>query len=99
MRFSSTMRSSVCPSISSASASPRGAFLATPRDKKAPRALARALEIDGETELRTVDEKRMAKVYVAPPAELQDIPQLGRLGVEILSADFTRERDRKSTRL
>jgi formamidopyrimidine-DNA glycosylase len=67
-------------------------FLAAASDKKAPRALALALEIDGETELRIVDEKRMAKVYVTPRDQLADIPQLGRLGVEILSRDFTRER-------
>jgi formamidopyrimidine-DNA glycosylase len=67
-------------------------FLSAAGEKKAPRALALALEIDGETELRIVDEKRMAKVYVAPRADLEGIPQLGRLGVEILSPDFTRER-------
>jgi formamidopyrimidine-DNA glycosylase len=67
-------------------------FLATAADKKAPRALALGLEIDGETELRIVDEKRMAKVYVTPRDQLDEIPQLGRLGVEILSPEFTRQR-------
>jgi formamidopyrimidine-DNA glycosylase len=67
-------------------------FLGPAGDKKAPRALALALEADGETELRIVDEKRMAKVYVAPRQGLAEIPQLGRLGVEILSPELTRER-------
>jgi formamidopyrimidine-DNA glycosylase len=67
-------------------------FLAPAGDKKTPRALALALEVDGEIELRIVDEKHMAKVYVAPREGLGEIPQLGRLGVEILSPEFTRER-------
>jgi formamidopyrimidine-DNA glycosylase len=59
--------------------------------KKAPRALALALAFD-ERELRIVDEKHMAKVYVAHKDGLAEIPQLGKLGVEILSPQFTRQR-------
>jgi formamidopyrimidine-DNA glycosylase len=70
-------------------------FLTAAGEKKAPRALALGLEVDGETELRIVDEKRMAKVYVAPRDQLAEIPQLGRLGVEILSPEFTRDRFEK----
>src|SRR6202008_2718695 len=51
-----------------------------------------ALDIEGEQQLRIVDEKHMAKVYVAPRDGLTEIPQLGRLGVEILSPQFPRER-------
>jgi formamidopyrimidine-DNA glycosylase len=67
-------------------------FLVPAGDKKAPRALALGVETGGGLELRIVDEKRMAKVYVAPRDRLEEIPQLGKLGVEILSDDFTRER-------
>jgi formamidopyrimidine-DNA glycosylase len=70
-------------------------FLAEAGEKKAPRALALGLEVDGEIELRIVDEKRMAKVYVARSEQIDDIPQLANLGVEILSPDFTRERFEK----
>lgn len=63
-------------------------------DAKLPTALALALEIDGGVELRIVDDKRMAKVYVAARADEKQIPVLGKLGVEIFSAKFTREKFR-----
>jgi formamidopyrimidine-DNA glycosylase len=67
-------------------------FLVPAGDKKLPRALALALEFEGGQELRIVDEKRMAKVYITPPDRVAEIPQLGTLGVEILSPAFTAER-------
>jgi formamidopyrimidine-DNA glycosylase len=69
-------------------------FLVPAGETKAPRALALGLEVEGGQELRIVDEKRMAKVYVTPPDQVAEIPQLGKLGVEILSPAFTRERFR-----
>jgi formamidopyrimidine-DNA glycosylase len=63
-------------------------------DAKVPKALALALEMDDGRELRIVDDKRMAKVYVAPRDQVASIPVLGKLGVEILSPDFTQERFR-----
>jgi formamidopyrimidine-DNA glycosylase len=48
-----------------------------------------AVVLDDGTELKYVDEVRMGKVYVAPSAKLGDIPQLGSLGIDILSAGFT----------
>jgi formamidopyrimidine-DNA glycosylase len=58
-------------------------------EAKAPKALALALEMDDGRELRIVDDKRMAKVYVAPRDQVNAIPVLGKLGVEILSPAFT----------
>jgi formamidopyrimidine-DNA glycosylase len=66
--------------------------LVTAGEGKAPRALALALELEGGQELRIVDDKHMAKVYVATPDAVKDIPQLGTLGVEVLSPELTRER-------
>src|SRR4051812_24360436 len=57
-------------------------------DRKLPAALALALEMDDHQELRIVDDKRMAKVYVAARADAGQIPVLGKLGVEILSPQF-----------
>jgi formamidopyrimidine-DNA glycosylase len=67
-------------------------FLVATSDQKAPRALALALEMEGGHELRIVDDKHMAKVYVAAPDAVEGIPQLGTLGVEVLSPQLTRER-------
>ena len=61
-------------------------------DAKLPKALALAMAMDDQRELRIVDDKRMAKVYVAPRDQVAAIPVLGKLGVEILSPQFTRER-------
>ncbi len=65
---------------------------------KLPRAVALALVVEGaregapdgeDLELRYSDDRRMGKVYVAPPDRLAEIPQLGALGVEVLSDAFT----------
>ncbi len=64
-------------------------FLVQAGDRKAPRALGLALQLEGGTELRFVDETRMAKVYVAGAGQRAGIPQLGRLGVDVLSPAFT----------
>jgi formamidopyrimidine-DNA glycosylase len=63
-------------------------------DAKLPSALALALEMDDGRELRIVDDKRMAKVYVAARADAGQIPVLGKLGVEIFSPQFTLEKFR-----
>jgi formamidopyrimidine-DNA glycosylase len=70
--------------------------LAAPDEGRAPRSLAVALRLAppaGETgpalELRYLDEKRMGKVYVVPRSRLHEVPVLGRLGVDLLSPDFT----------
>jgi formamidopyrimidine-DNA glycosylase len=63
-------------------------------DAKLPAALALAVEMDDRRELRIIDDKRMAKVYVAARADAGQIPVLGKLGVEILSPQFTREKFR-----
>jgi formamidopyrimidine-DNA glycosylase len=66
--------------------------LALPADKT-PRALglAIALESPGQPkrELRYVDDKRMGKIYVVPPDRLGEVPQLGTLGIDLLSPKFT----------
>jgi len=73
-----------------------GRFQLLPRaEAKLPSALALALEMDDGRELRIVDDKRMAKVYVAARADAGQIPVLGKLGVEILSPQFTLEKFRK----
>lgn len=72
-----------------------GRFQLLPRaEAKLPVALALALEMDDGRELRIVDDKRMAKVYVAARADAAQIPVLGKLGVEIFSPQFTREKFR-----
>ncbi|HEY0709743.1 MAG TPA: DNA-formamidopyrimidine glycosylase family protein [Polyangia bacterium] len=72
-------------------------FLASPADKS-PRALGLALGLRAPksqgaatVELRYVDDRRMGKVYVAPSDRLSEIPQLGNLGVDLLSPGFTLE--------
>ena len=75
-----------------------GRFVLAPRDGKNPRALALALglsavptETGAADELRYVDDRRMGKVYVAPAERLAEVPQLGTLGVDLLSPAFTAE--------
>jgi formamidopyrimidine-DNA glycosylase len=58
-------------------------------DGKAPKALALALEMDDQRELRIIDDVHMAKVYVTPREQAASIPIFGKLGVEILSPAFT----------
>jgi formamidopyrimidine-DNA glycosylase len=71
--------------------------LASPGDK-IPRALALALTLEppgGATaerparDLRYLDDVRMGKIYVAPPERLGEVPQLGTLGIDLLSPAFT----------
>src|SRR5215831_10137270 len=50
------------------------------KEKKDPRALGLALELEGAPELQYVDEKRMGKVYVARLADEGEIPVYGELG-------------------
>jgi formamidopyrimidine-DNA glycosylase len=67
-------------------------------DAKLPQSLSLALEMDDGRELRILDDKRMAKVYVAPREQLPAIPVLGKLGVELLSPAFTLDHFRKLIR-
>jgi formamidopyrimidine-DNA glycosylase len=70
--------------------------LASPADKS-PRSLGLALALaapgaaTATQELRYVDDKRMGKIYVLPPERLAEVPQLGTLGVDLLSPAFTRD--------
>jgi formamidopyrimidine-DNA glycosylase len=67
-----------------------GRFMLEPAGTdRASRALALALTIEGQQELRYVDDKRMGKVYVVPTPRLAEVPLLNTLGVEILSDAFT----------
>ena len=50
---------------------------------------------DPPLELRYVDDQRMGKVYVVPGDKLGEVPVLGRLGVDIISDDFTLDLFRK----
>jgi formamidopyrimidine-DNA glycosylase len=59
--------------------------------KKDPRALGLALAFEDGPELRYVDDKRMGKVYVARAEDEGTIPVYGKLGLDVLSAAFTRE--------
>jgi formamidopyrimidine-DNA glycosylase len=62
------------------------------RDKKKdPVSLGLALVFEDGPELQYVDDKRMGKVYVAAAADEATIPVYGKLGVDPLSATFTRE--------
>lgn len=60
----------------------------TPRD---PVALGLALRLEGDLELQYLDQKRMGKVYIARPADEAQIPVFNQLGVDLMSAEFTRE--------
>jgi formamidopyrimidine-DNA glycosylase len=68
-----------------------GRFQLVPADGKTPRAMALSLEMDDGRELRIIDDKHMAKVYVSTRTDATQIPIFGKLGVEILSPAFTRE--------
>lgn len=65
-------------------------FLTRADDARTPRALGLAVAVDDGTELRYVDDKRMGKVYILPPDAIDAVPQLGTLGTDPLSPDFTR---------
>jgi formamidopyrimidine-DNA glycosylase len=60
--------------------------------EKDPVALGFALAFDDGSELRYLDDKRMGKVYVARVADEASIPVYAKLGVDLLSPAFTRER-------
>ena len=47
------------------------------------------LHLSDGRELRYRDSKQMGKVYLLDPAQRAAIPQLGRVGIDVLSADFT----------
>jgi formamidopyrimidine-DNA glycosylase len=61
------------------------------KPKADPRALGLALAFEDGPELRYVDDKRMGKVYVARADDEGTIPVYGKLGLDVLSAGFTRE--------
>ena len=65
--------------------------LAAPADRNEA-ALAFALELEGGSEMRYLDDKQMGKVYLTAPGKWEAIPGLGAAGVDVLSADFTPER-------
>ena len=74
-------------------------FLVPAEDKRGGgSALALAVKLDDGRELRYADDRRMGKVYVAPADKLDDIPQLAKLGMDILSPAFTVEAFRKIAR-
>jgi formamidopyrimidine-DNA glycosylase len=60
--------------------------------EKDPTALGFALVLDGGSELRYIDDKRMGKVYVAHAADEARIPVYAELGVDVLSPHFDRPR-------
>jgi formamidopyrimidine-DNA glycosylase len=55
-------------------------------------ALAFALELAGGSELRYLDDKQMGKAYLTARGKWEAIPGLSAPGVDVLSAEFTRER-------
>ncbi len=59
--------------------------------KKDPVSLGLALVFDEGPELQYLDDRRMGKVYVAQAAEEMQIPVYGKLGLDPMSPDFTRE--------
>ena len=78
-----------------------GKFQLAAPETRAARSLAVALSLspqdspknagDAPLELRYVDDKRMGKVYVVPTDRLGEVPVLGKLGVDIISDQFTLE--------
>ena len=74
-------------------------YLAAP-DGRGPKSMALALECTARDdappiELRYVDDKRMGKIYVVPSDQLNEVPVLGSLGVDITSKEFTLAEFRK----
>jgi formamidopyrimidine-DNA glycosylase len=63
----------------------------SPRSMGLGLALAAPGAATATRELRYVDDKRMGKIYVTPTARLPEVPQLGTLGVDLLSPAFTRD--------
>jgi formamidopyrimidine-DNA glycosylase len=59
--------------------------------KKDPVSLGLALVFDDGPELQYLDDKRMGKVYVAAADDEAKIPVYGKLGLDLMSAAFTRE--------
>ncbi len=72
-----------------------GRFALVPPADKLPKSLGLALTLDtpagSQVDLRYVDDRRMGKIYVATPEQLKGVPQLGTLGVDLLSPAFTLE--------
>ncbi len=64
-------------------------------DQSPPRELILTLALSGGNELRYSDETRMGKIYVASPDQLEQIPGLSTLGVDLMSEEFTLERFRR----
>ena len=67
--------------------------LATPADK-VERTMCFALVIEGDLELRYLDDKKMGKAYVIPKGRYDLAPGLATMGVEVMSDAFTLERFR-----
>jgi formamidopyrimidine-DNA glycosylase len=70
--------------------------LAAPGDRDEA-ALAFGLTFDADggrdvTELRYLDDKKMGKAYLTPEGDWGQIPNLGQIGVDVLSPQFTPER-------
>jgi formamidopyrimidine-DNA glycosylase len=65
--------------------------LARPQDRDEA-ALAFAVGFDDQTELRYLDDKKMGKAYLTTEGDWGAIPNLGQVGVDILSPQFTTER-------
>ena len=65
--------------------------LAQPTDKDEA-ALVFGLGFDDGTELRYLDDKKMGKAYLTAEGDWGAIPNLGQVGVDILSPQFTPER-------
>jgi formamidopyrimidine-DNA glycosylase len=80
-----------------------GRFYLVAPDGRGPKSMALALECSPREdapaiELRYVDDKRMGKVYVVATDQLNEVPLLGSLGVDIIGPAFTLAEFRKLAR-
>ncbi len=60
--------------------------------------LCLAFGLEGGEELRYLDDKQMGKVYLVPAGDRRAVPGFDAVGVEPLSAEFTRDRLRELVR-
>jgi len=60
--------------------------------------LCLAFTLEGEDELRYLDDKQMGKVYLVPAGDRRAVPGFDAVGVEPLSPEFTRDRLRELVR-
>lgn len=75
-----------------------GKFTLCPPDARQTKDTGFVLELGEDLELRFRDEKQMGKVYLYPPAQRDRVPGLDRVGVDVLSPEFTLERLRDLAR-